>query len=50
MLSARGPQNNAMGQLSGMRRTHDLRYVMNIVHCSNGTDAPMSALWESGRA
>jgi hypothetical protein len=33
MLSGPGPQNNAIGNVSGMHSTHDLHHVMNIVHC-----------------
>jgi hypothetical protein len=40
MLSARGPQNNAIGELSGMRRMHDLNHVMIIVHRSTSDVAP----------
>lgn len=43
MLSAQRPQNNAIGELSGMRRTHDLHYVMNIVHCSKTPGPPLDA-------
>ena len=44
MLSARRPQNNTIGELSDMRRTHDLRYAMNIVHRSKMAAPPVDAL------